>query len=939
MVTVNDKTLHKPGTAPKGQRRRLIGPEPPFPGSGPRSSPAAGGGPRTGGRSAPRVRRSAARFCEGPTGLGQVGAAGGGDGPGRGSAKPPQAPLGPVLVFVLTELAAEGSAPLLLPLSPCRPKCRCPGSGPALHITRAAQRARGEAELRRDARSLRSWLLGSAQSGAWRLLRGRARCRGKHQHSGDDGHPLPRPAAPHGRPGRSRQRQRPGCCRRDRPCLGQPPDSARRAASHGGRALPAISLRVYFQCSLCKIQKTIVKTSYIPGHCHQGAERGEGEQSLGRAQGAHPEGEQGPAGHRELGEKESRASVGPRELIPKESRARPGTGSSGRRRAEPRPGTGSSGRRRAGPGRPQGARQTDRPLAWQREWPHGPAGPLLFRTRSSLLNGLNRPLVKHSGTWVETSYSRNWNSPRGRTSLPGPGLPPPLPSPGTVRYRFTQSLRVPAVPGNVPAVLQPLPQAERRHSPERSPGSAAGPVRVSGEVLPPSLRPVPTSGGGGFPFGPNIPRSKVAVLAVPNKEQVAKALSPPEQSCDPRCAGNGLESRPRPVCAGIPASAFGLALEQWQPLGPAARPSRRDPASRTPVCPPGAEPLRRINARSALSAWGAGPGGTAGLRDGPAGSSEPLCPGRARRAAERRPVPASRTAFCDRAAGSASRRAGEQALQKGKASGSRARASVRPLAAERSARPRYRVHPRQRWQCAARKANTASPLLPRHRRPGPGRRLSGTRCEPGPHRAGAAPPAPSSADPRARQGPLPAGPGRVRSEAQAAAAATGPAGKESRLRLPLRARWGLGPRHSVAGTGLGRNGTVLFLPGPRLRASEEEMKAKHGPAQPRHNPEASAAPGRAHGRGAAAARGPERRHSGPARPAHRGTNATLPAPCRPPPRQPRGLAEMMERPARVPQPIPVCRSGERCPPPGAAPAHSARPAPAAASRSRARRSE
>lgn len=44
--------LHKPAAAPAGQRRqhgRASGPEPPCPGSGPRSSAAAGGGPEAGG--------------------------------------------------------------------------------------------------------------------------------------------------------------------------------------------------------------------------------------------------------------------------------------------------------------------------------------------------------------------------------------------------------------------------------------------------------------------------------------------------------------------------------------------------------------------------------------------------------------------------------------------------------------------------------------------------------------------------------------------------------------------------------------------------------------------------------------------------------------------------------------------------------------------------
>lgn len=71
----------------------------------------------------------------------------------------------------------------------------------------------------------------------------------------------------------------------------------------------------------------------------------------------------------------------------------------------------------------------------------------------------------------------------------------------------------------------------------------------------------------------------------------------------------------------------------------------------------------------------------------------------------------------------ASRRAGQQALPaERESSGSQARASARPLAAERSARSRYRVHPgsggRGSALPAGPEANSASPPLPRHRRPG-----------------------------------------------------------------------------------------------------------------------------------------------------------------------------------------------------------------------------
>lgn len=77
------------------------------------------------------------------------------------------------------------------------------------------------------------------------------------------------------------------------------------------------------------------------------------------------------------------------------------------------------------------------------------------------------------------------------------------------------------------------------------------------------------------------------------------------------------------------------------------------------------------------------------------------------------------------------------------------------------------------------------------------------------------------------------------------------------------------------------------------------MKAKQGPAQPQAQARGLRLSGPA--TRARCRRLPAARSGGAA---HRGTNATLPTP-RQPPRQPRGPAEMMECPARVPQPSPV----------------------------------
>lgn len=217
------------------------------------------------------------------------------------------------------------------------------------------------------------------------------------------------------------------------------------------------------------------------------------------------------------------------------------------------------------------------------------------------------------------------------------------------------------------------------------------------------------------------------------------------QSCDPRCAGSGV-SAGRVPCA--PASP--LRPWAWRYSGVRAEaglcPCRPVPHGRlaatplpaplVPLCPPGAEPLGRINARSALPACGAEPGGTAGLRGSRAGSSEPLCPGRARRAAERPPVPASRTAFCGRAAGCRFPPCGPAgpACRKGELrQPGKGECQAPGCGAERSVP--LPGSPRQRWpgQCAARGARGEQrvPAAAAAPQAWPGRGMSRTRCEPG----------------------------------------------------------------------------------------------------------------------------------------------------------------------------------------------------------------
>lgn len=156
---------------------------------------------------------------EGPTGLGG-GAAG-----GRWEPREEEASRGEGMLSHRTQslvcggVRAHGadcreSVQALLPLGPCRAKCLCPGvrPGPAHHP--GWERARGEAELGRGARSLPTWALGSAQRGSRRLPRGCARCRSKRQqgemmakrapHAQAEREARPFPAAPGG------QERRPG---------------------------------------------------------------------------------------------------------------------------------------------------------------------------------------------------------------------------------------------------------------------------------------------------------------------------------------------------------------------------------------------------------------------------------------------------------------------------------------------------------------------------------------------------------------------------------------------------------------------------------------------------------------------------------------------------------------------------------------------------------
>lgn len=173
------------------------------------------------------------------------------------------------------------------------------------------------------------------------------------------------------------------------------------------------------------------------------------------------------------------------------------------------------------------------------------------------------------------------------------------------------------------------------------------------------------------------------------------------------------------VPAGIPASASRcIGVRAGPSLSPSGSArgsllSAEPPLSASPVrlCPPG----RRPWAASALAAPSLPRERGQGAQYAPAGSPEPLCPGRARRAAERRPVATSVTAFCDQAGGCrflACREAGpdrkgeRQAAGQGQVPGLRLRSGVlspvprlqpwRPCPRQRAARGpgRRSPHPR-----------------------------------------------------------------------------------------------------------------------------------------------------------------------------------------------------------------------------------------------------
>lgn len=348
-------------------------------------------------------------------------------------------------------------------------------------------------------------------------------------------------------------------------------------------------------------------------------------------------------------------------------------------------------------------------------------------------------------------------------------------------------------------------------------------MRVSGAAsLSPLCRPLPREG--------------------PGRSDVEEPL-PQNHRCH--------ETWPRPVWAGIPTSAFGLLLSRCscggqapslppvpgQPLGPRLPCPARSGGGRAAVCTPCAS----LSARSGAPRphqrsqhpprLGHGARGYRRVRDGPAGSAEPPCPGRAHRAAEAARPRVSHS-ICDRAAGCRFPPCRPPALaereSKGKgkcqAPGGGAECPAplpgfTPGSAGRAAVRERTPHPRCR-------RGTAGPA-----RAGVG----AVRARPAP--GGGRPPARPLLNPGPRQGPLPAGTGRVRSEARRERRAL-PAAPGS---VPARARMALGPRCSVAGPGLGRHGTVLFPPGPRLRARQEEMKAKPRSGTGLAQPQASAA--------------------------------------------------------------------------------------------------
>lgn len=156
----------------------------------------------------------------------------------------------------------------------------------------------------------------------------------------------------------------------------------------------------------------------------------------------------------------------------------------------------------------------------------------------------------------------------------------------------------------------------------------------------------------------------------------------------------------------------------------------------------------------------------------------------------------------------------------------------------------------------AREASTASPLLPRNRRPGPGRSVSGTCCGPGRHRAGAAPPVPSSPDPQApRRDRCPRGWGGLGARPRPLPQPRARRGKRDPPAAPGPVT-GPGPHEAQAPSqrGRARLGATRDRSFPSTAPSTRGRNESGGRVRhsPRHCPEVSAAgaPGRAHGRDA-----------------------------------------------------------------------------------------
>lgn len=651
----------------------------------------------------------------------------------------------------------------------------------------------------------------------------------------------------------------------------------------------------------------------------------------------------------------------------------------------------------------------------------GAAGPLLSQTRGSL------PLsMGSSGRWSSTAGPGwrpvgGWNSPRGRTSLPGPGLAPPLPAPALSGIASLKAGEPQPFPGVCQGCFSLCFRPNDGTAQEGAQGGAGGPVRGAGKVLPTLPSPCAHLRWQGFPFWPHhtpgessrigstylvrnkrprpwVLRCKAAILGA--CERCYLSSPPPAPRRGPRAgqrrrgqlcsrgatAGHGV-SPGRVPCAppsplrppasryiGVRAGPGSLrsSLCPGQPLGP--RPpdtARSGGGTAASQCPGFCSPCASLSARSGASRPHPRSQRPPRLASGARGHGwAPRWPGGFLRAPVPRPCPPSgreaagphiRTALRDRAGGCRFLPCREQAVTeresvrrpgKGECQvpGCRAKCSA-PLPGFTSGSP---------VRGCSREASTAFPLLPRNLRPGPGRSVSGTRCGPGRHQAGAAPPAPSSPDPQAprrarcprgraglgaRPRPLPQP--RARRGKRDPPAAPGPVTARARMRLR--------PRRSVARPGLRRLGTVLFL--PRLRARGEETKAEPGSGRapgtaPRPQPPA---PQDGHrGEAPAAAQAPERRRSRPARPRN-GRNGpgtalaaaeTAPGPGSSPPvpggaqcssrsRAPcaapgRAAATGRERCSHGPGAVPVARSGayspEQYPGPGAVPSHSAHPA-------------